>query len=244
MKKKPGPRIVGVIPARYHSSRFPGKVLIPVDGLPMVAQVYARAARATVLDTVTVATDSQRVARAMDILGIPLVMTSSNCRTGTDRVAEVARDGEGDIYVNIQGDEPFIEEEIIEQAVQPFLDDSRLKMGTVATTSLNGEQWADVNVVKVRVTEDGFADDFFRSSSGPYPPPNTYKHIGLYVYERKFLLDFSRMKRTSEEKERHLEQMRALDHGIPVKVVITLHDHFSINSPEDLARAREVSGVA
>lgn len=242
MTKRPAGKIVGVIPARLRSTRFPGKALVAINGLPMVAQVYSRVRKAAVLDSVVVATDSQRVAAAMRALDIPVVMTSSSCRTGTDRVAEVARDGDGDIYVNVQGDEPFIEVEVVEKAVMPFLFDDNLKMGTVATTLLNRKEWVDVNVVKVRVTEDGFAKDFFRTSPERYLPPNTYKHIGLYVYEKEFLLEFARMRRTALERQRNLEQLRAMDHGVLIKVVLTDYGDFSIDTPEDLKRVDEVLG--
>lgn len=241
---EPSPgRIVGVIPARYDSSRFPGKVLAPIDGLPMVARVYSRVREATLLDSVVVATDSRRVTAALEELDIPVLMTSSDCRTGTDRVAEVARTGEGDIYVNVQGDQPFIEGEVIEKAVEPFLFDRDLKMGTIASRLLSVEEWTDPNVVKMVVSEEGFAEDFFRTSTEPYPLKNTHKHIGLYVFQRAFLLQFAGMKQTDLEKARHLEQMRALDHGIPIKVVLTDHDDFRIDTPEDLRRVREVLGI-
>lgn len=243
LRKRFSEKIIGVIPARYISTRFPGKVLVPINGIPIVARVYFQVKKATVLDSVVVATDSHRVEKAMEVLDIPVVMTSSHCRTGTDRVAEVAETGDGDIYVNVQGDEPFIEVEVVERAIEPFLVDGELKMGTIASTALKEEEWRDINVVKVRVNDGGFAEDFFRTSTEPYLPASTYKHIGLYVFEKAFLLEFARTKRTVLEKARHLEQMRAMDHEIPIKVVLTDYDDFSIDTPEDLQHIREVLGV-
>lgn len=236
-------KIIGVIPARYTSTRFPGKALIPIDGIPMVARVYFQVERVSLLDSVVVATDSKRVVEAMEVLDIPVVLTSSGCRTGSDRVAEVARNGDGDIYVNIQGDEPFIEVGVIEKAVEPFLTNGELKMGTIASTALTAEEWTDRNVVKVRVNKDDFAEEFFRTSPESFLPAHTYKHIGLYVFEKSFLLEFSRMKRTVQEKERHLEQLRAMDYGIPIKVVLTNYNDFSIDTPEDLQHVQEILGL-
>jgi len=209
----------------------------------MIACVYRQVKKVSVFDTVVVATDSQRVIESMTDLDIPVVRTSSNCRTGTDRIAEVAKNGNGSIYVNIQGDEPFIEVEIIEKAVEPFLEDGELKMGTIASTALTEAEWTDKNVVKVRVNEDGFAEDFFRFSPEPYLPINTYKHIGLYVFDRVFLLEFAGMKRTAQEKDRHLEQMRAMGHGVPIKVVLTDYNDFSIDTPEDLTYIQEIFNI-
>ena len=215
-------KIIGVIPARYTSTRFPGKVLVPIDGIPMVARVYYQVEKVSVLDSLVVATDSQKVVESMEALDIPVVRTSSSCRTG---------------------DQPFIEVGSIEKAVEPFLMDPELKMGTIACTVLTEPEWKDVNVVKVRVNKDGFAEDFFRVSSETYLPANTYKHIGLYVYKKTFLLEFANMRRTQREKERHLEQMRAMDHGIPINVILTDHHDFSIDTPEDLKYIQEIHNI-
>lgn len=236
-------KIIGVIPARYTSTRFPGKVLVPIDGIPMVARVYYQVEKVSVLDSLVVATDSQKVVESMEALDIPVVRTSSSCRTGSDRVAEVAQEGDGSVYLNVQGDQPFIEVGSIEKAVEPFLMDPELKMGTIACTVLTEPEWKDVNVVKVRVNKDGFAEDFFRVSSETYLPANTYKHIGLYVYKKTFLLEFANMRRTQREKERHLEQMRAMDHGIPINVILTDHHDFSIDTPEDLKYIQEIHNI-
>ncbi|MFQ6673470.1 MAG: 3-deoxy-manno-octulosonate cytidylyltransferase [Fidelibacterota bacterium] len=236
--------MAGVIPARYHSSRFPGKVLVPIDGIPMVARVYSRATKASCLDSVMVATDSTVVFERLQDMDIPVVMTASH-RSGTERVAEVAERGEvTDIFVNIQGDEPFIDPGVIEEAVGNFLRDSRIRMGTVGSTVFHPGDWVNPDVVKVCVDEHGFATDFFRIPGDVDIPTDCYRHVGLYVYTREFLLEFTRMTPTVLEQQRELEQMRAMEHGVPVKVVVTQYDSFGIDTPKDLQRAQEILGIA
>ncbi|MBC8174692.1 MAG: 3-deoxy-manno-octulosonate cytidylyltransferase [Candidatus Marinimicrobia bacterium] len=231
VKKK---KILGIIPARYESTRFPGKVLAPINGIPMVARVYQQVCRTNLLDSVVVATDSRRVQLTLEALKIPVRITSSGHKSGTERVAEVAENSNADIFVNIQGDEPFIDPDVIDLALKPFLEDESLKMGTVASTALSDENWEDPNTVKVQVSEDGFAEDFFRLYSGNESKNNIYKHVGLYVFDGKFLHKFASMIPTKNEQESHLEQMRALDNGIPIKVVVTDYDGITVNTPEDL----------
>lgn len=228
-------RIEGVIPARFDSTRFPGKVLIPIDGTPMVALVYAQAVKSLYLDRVTVATDDVRVRRAMDSLGIPVTVTSSVHRSGSDRVAEIAQSGDADVYVNIQGDEPFIEPHLIEEVLKPFVGDAHAKMSTIGSKGLCDDDWVDPHVVKVRVSEGGIAQDFFRQPTGK-DRERCYRHVGLYAYDRDALIGLAQMEPSQRERERDLEQMRALDNAIPIHVVTTDYDSVSIDTPEDLAR--------
>jgi len=228
-------KIEGVIPARFNSSRFPGKVLVPIDGTPMVARVYEQSTKSSRLDFVTVATDDNQVREEMETLGIPVTMTSSDHGSGSERVAEVAQSGDADVYVNIQGDEPFIDPNLIDEALAPFLGDAPPCMSTVASTELSDEDWTNPHVVKVKISEAGVAEDFFRQAHGT-DRERCYKHLGLYAYDRDTLIRLAQMEPSPRETERSLEQMRALDNGISISVVLTDYNSISIDTPEDLAR--------
>ena len=234
---------VGVIPARYHSTRFPGKVLELIDGLPMVAHVYKRAT-VSQLDKVIVSTDHPAVQKAMEDLNIHVMMTAENHRSGTDRVAEVAESVSGDIFINIQGDEPYIEPEIINLLMEQFQTEPTTPMATVASTNLSDEDWNDPNIVKVQVGEDRNAVGFFRVPASQMPGDYFYKHLGIYGFKRDFLIEFAGMARSANEKSLDLEQMRALDNGIPIAVVITDLDSVGINRPEDLEKLKETEIIA
>ncbi|MDP6457325.1 MAG: 3-deoxy-manno-octulosonate cytidylyltransferase [Candidatus Marinimicrobia bacterium] len=226
-------KIEGVIPARFDSTRFPGKVLIPIDGTPMVARVYAQSIKSSRLESVTVATDDNRVREVMETLAIPVTMTSSDHSNGSERVAEVAQSGNADVYVNIQGDEPFIDPRVIDELLAPFTADTPPRMGTVASTQLSDEDWTDPDVVKVRVSAIDTAEDFFRRPDG-VEREQCYKHLGLYAYRRDILIRLAQMDASPRETARSLEQMRALDNGIPIRVVLTDYNSLSIDTPADL----------
>jgi 3-deoxy-manno-octulosonate cytidylyltransferase (CMP-KDO synthetase) len=234
---------VGVIPARYHSTRFPGKVLEPIDGLPMAAQVYKRA-KGSRLQRLLIATDHPDVFKAMESLDIPVIMTSEACRTGTERVAEAALSVEGEVFVNIQSDEPYIDPEIINLVIDQFNFDQAIEMVTVASTNLTAEDWDDPDVVKVETAEDRTATTFFRTPSPRSERNRCAKHLGIYGFKKEFLLRFARMDRTKNEITLDLEQMRVLDHGIPISVAITDLDSIGINRPEDIERLKESATVA
>lgn len=234
---------VGVIPARYHSTRFPGKVLVPIDGLPMVAHVYRRAASSR-LDSVLVATDHPAVEDAMSDLDIPVMMTSSSHHSGTERVAEVAKRTGGDVFINIQGDEPTIEPAIIDLLISEFEKEPAPRMATVGSTHLSDEHWHDSNVVKVAVGMDGRAVDFFREPLDHQERNSCYKHLGIYGFTRDFLLEFAALDRSPNEEARNLEQMRALDNGVPISVAITGLDSVGINTERDLKKLKETATIA
>ena len=234
---------VGVIPARYHSTRFPGKVLEPIDGLPMVARVYGQAKNSR-LERVVVATDHSAVYEAMENLDIAVVMTNEACRTGTERVAEAALSLEGNVFVNIQGDEPQIEPAIINLVIDQFDVDHEIEMATVASTNLSEDDWINPDVVKVELTEDGSAATFFRQPTAHKVRDNCAKHLGIYGFKREFLLRFARMERTENEVALDLEQMRALDNGTAISVAVTDLDSVGINRPEDLEKLKERATVA
>tara|TARA_B100000029_G_C17609750_1_gene969076 strand:- start:2097 stop:2831 length:735 start_codon:yes stop_codon:yes gene_type:complete len=234
---------VGVIPARFHSERFPGKILELIDGIPMVAHVYERA-KESLLNTVVVAVDDKKALRTMEELRIPVIMTSKNHNSGTERVAEVARSIDGGVFVNIQGDEPFIKPEIINLVINEFRTKKEINMATVASTNLSSEDFDNPDVVKVNIRKDGTATTFFRNSNERTALKNCAKHIGIYGFKKEFLLQLVNMKRTSNEMDLNLEQMRALDNGFEINIAITALDSIGINRPEDLKKLKEIMTFA
>ena len=236
-------RVVGIIPARYASTRFEGKPLADLAGKPMVQHVYERSRRAACLDELLVATDDERIFQAVKSFGGKAVMTRPDHATGTDRLAEVCESLDADIVVNVQGDEPLIEPAAIEQAAQPLIADASIVMGTLMNEIASEDELLNPNVVKVVVDKDGFALYFSRSPL-PYPRPGTwgqatyYRHIGLYVYRREFLLTYAKLPQTPLEKQEKLEQLRALEHGYRIRVVLTEHRSIGVDTPEDLERVR------
>lgn len=238
-------KVLGVIPARYDSKRFPGKVLALLGGLPMAARVYLNAKKSSLLDDLVVATDSPIVEKELKSLNIPVTLTSPSHRSGTERVAEVARLYSGvKVVGNIQGDDPGIDPGLIDLAVSAVKESPGTQMATAATRRFTEADWKDPNVVKVRVDHRGFATDFFRTAPGEDFPKGCFKHVGLYVYEKEFLLDLVRMDPGSRETERDLEQMRALDAGASIKVVLTDTESLGVNTLEDLERVREAMRIA
>ena len=236
-------RVLGVIPARYASTRLPGKPLVDIMGRPMIQLVYESAARARTLERLIVATDDERILEAVEAFGGRARLTSREHNTGTDRVAEVAACMEAEVVVNIQGDEPFVEPGMIDEIVQPLLEDPELPMCTSMHEVTDPADFANPNVVKVVVDLTGHALYFSRSLI-PYPRKSeghrVYEHIGLYAYRRDFLLRFARLPQTPLEKLESLEQLRALEHGCRIRVVETRQSYIplSVDTPEDLERAR------
>jgi len=248
--KKNTPSIVAVIPARYGSTRFPGKSLAPIKGKPMIQWVYERTKRSSLLERVIVATDDERIRQAVMSFGGEAVMTSPAHATGTDRIAEVARRIPCDIVVNVQGDEPLINSDMIDEAVRPLAADPAIPLGTLAKRITDPAEASDPNVVKVVCDARGFALYFSRApipwdrdgwagrtSLKDLPLAGVrYKHIGLYVYRREFLLAFAGMAQTPLEQTEKLEQLRALEHGHPIRVVVTEHESFGVDIPSDLGK--------
>ncbi|MDT8444918.1 MAG: 3-deoxy-manno-octulosonate cytidylyltransferase [Desulfuromonadales bacterium] len=240
-----------VIPARYASTRFPGKPLANLCGKPMIQWVYERSALCESVDRVIVATDDDRIARAVESFGGNVVMTRSDHTTGTDRLAEVAAGLDDELIVNVQGDEPLIDPVMIQAAVAPLLADSSIPMGTLKTPLTSLEDYRNPNVVKVVTDQLGFALYFSRA---PIPYPRdfyngleqrwrelaTARHIGLYVYRRAFLLQYPHLKATPLETQECLEQLRALEHGYRIRVAATTLIGLGVDTPEDLERVREI----
>lgn len=240
-------RVVGIIPARYASSRLPGKPLLPIAGKPMIQHVYERAKQAKSFDLLLVATDDARVKEAVEGFGGLARLTSLKHPSGTDRAAEVASDLSCDLVVNVQGDEPLIPPALIDEAVLPFLQEATLPMGTVCRRIVKPEEALDPNVVKVVFDLRGFALYFSRAPI-PYDRSQEsgvlyYKHIGLYVYRRETLLKLAKLKPTPLEEAERLEQLRALEHGVRIKVVETEYDSIGVDTPEDLENVRSTFDV-
>lgn len=226
---------VGIIPARYASTRLPGKVLISIHGYPMVHHVYRRATECRSLEEVIIATDSPRVATTCAQLGDRVVLTGSQHQSGTDRVAEVARNLDADLIVNIQGDEPLLDPQIVDQLVAHMRAHPDLSMGTVGSTALSPEDLADPNVVKV-VGRHGLATSFFRTPPSAPVGGQTLRHVGLYAYRRPFLEQFTAQPPTANEQEQGLEQLRALEMGISIGLVPVAYDAIAVDTPADLEK--------
>ena len=241
--------VVGIIPARYQSTRLPGKPLADICGKPMIQHVYEKALQSGSLTSVTVATDDERIIRKVEEFGGNAVLTSSLHKSGTDRIAEALckTDSEDiDLVVNIQGDQPLLNPAMVDEAIHPFFSDASLEMGTLSRRIDAQEEIKNPNVVKVVVNRAGFALYFSRSPI-PYIRDQDYpvsfrKHIGTYVYRKDFLLKFTRMPQTNLEKAEMLEQLRALENGHRIKVVETRFDSVEVDTPEDLEKVRRIIG--
>jgi 3-deoxy-manno-octulosonate cytidylyltransferase (CMP-KDO synthetase) len=252
--KKAQMKISAVIPARYASTRFEGKPLADILGRPMIQYVYEGVRQSKLIDEVIVATDDQRILEAVKSFGGNAVITSPTHPTGTDRVAEVARKLKSEIIVNVQGDEPLIKGTIIDNAIRPLLTDDTVPMSTLITRIEEVKDWLNPHIVKVVVDQKNFALYFSRSPI-PFPrdlnigrleshpfgtdrplPKKVFKHIGVYVFRRKFLLHFSKMKPTPLEKLEKLEQLRALENGYSIKVTPVDYEPICVDTPEDLQK--------
>ena len=241
---------MGVIPARYQSSRLEGKPLADIHGKPMIQHVYERARQARCLTSVVVATDDQRIFDAVRDFGGEVMMTSANHRSGTDRVAEVARAGEAEVVVNVQGDEPMLDPRMIEEIVTPFTQGVGAEFVTLKRETRDEAVWADPGVVKVVTDLAGWALYFSRSLV-PYPRNRTarsrvFEHIGLYAYSRACLARLSQLTPTPLEETESLEQLRALENGIRLYVVETECGRHSVavDTPADLAEVRRLLAPA
>ena len=236
-------KILCVIPARYASTRLPGKPLADIVGKPMIQHVYERSAQATIPQQVVVATDDEKVFQAVQQFGGKVVMTSSEHQTGTDRLAEVAsKYAEVDVIINVQGDEPLIDPKVIDELAQEFLNDTALQMASVMSI-MDTEDYQNPNAVKV-VTDLNNTALYFSRSLLPYPrvagKANVYKHIGIYAYKKDFLLKFAKLEPTPLEQSESLEQLRALENGYKIKMIKTKSKFIGVDSIEDLQTVNEL----
>jgi len=231
-----------IIPARYASTRLPGKPLRDIAGKPMIVRVYERAVQAKRVQDVVVATDDERIRTAVEEHGGRAVMTRTDHATGTDRLAEVAEKmTDYDLIINVQGDEPLIDPTVIDALVEPFLADVRLSMATAKTLLTDEEEIANPNNVKVITDLTGNALYFSRARI-PYARnegANVYKHIGIYAYRRDFLLSYARMAQTPLERSESLEQLRALENGHRIHVIETDAVFIGVDTEEDLTAVNE-----
>jgi len=239
-------KILAVVPVRYEASRFPGKPLADLDGRPLVQWVYAAAVGCSAYDEVVVATDSEEIAARVREFGGSVELTRSDHPSGTDRVAEVAeRHSDADVVVNVQGDQPFATAEMLTALVEPYLGGERPPMTTLACPLVDPAWWADTNVVKVVRGVDGYALYFSRASipygavdEGSHVRP--LHHLGLYAFTRATIVRFPALSPTPLEQQERLEQLRALEHGIRIRVCDTDRPVLEVNTPEDLEEARRL----
>lgn len=234
-------KVIGIIPARYDSSRFPGKVLADILGKPMIQYVYENASKSELLNEVIIATDDERIVRAAKKFTEKVVLTSKDHKSGTDRLAEASKDLDFEIIVNIQGDEPLISPLAINEVITPFLSNRKLNMTTLKCLIKNKEDLFNPNVVKVVTNKDNYALYFSRSTiphkaSSQSLANNHYKHIGIYAYRKSFLLKFIRLPARNLEECEKLEQLRALENGYQIMVVETKYASLSVDTKEDLQK--------
>jgi len=233
-----------VIPARYESSRFPGKPLAQLAGKPLIQHVYEQAIRVPKVDKVIVATDDSRIQKAVEQFGGVAQMVTAPCRTGTDRVAAVSRSLSSEVIVNLQADEIFLNPDILNDLIDPFLADPA-PMGTLKRQITHQDEFLQSSVVKVVTDQEGRALYFSRASI-PHTRDQALQgqtvpfasiHLGVYIFKRTTLLQFAELPTGTLEETEKLEQLRALEHGIPIKVWETKQPSLRIDTPEDLAEA-------
>lgn len=236
-------RIVGMVPARMAATRLPGKPLVDICGKPMIQRVWERAMHARFLDAVYIATPDRVIYDVVESFGGVAIMTAETHRSGTDRLAEAARDLEVDVVVNIQGDEPLIDPATIDAAVEPLLADGSLQM-TSLMARCPEDQLDNPATVKVVADRNGYALYFSRSRV-PYPRASepaipVMQHIGLYAYRKDFLLQYAAMPPTPLERTEMLEQLRVLENGVRIRMVEVGSAPLSVDTPEDLAAVRDI----
>ena len=237
-------KIIGVIPARYKSSRFPGKPLVDICGKPMIYWVYQQAGKVKEFDKVYIATDDERIREACEQYNMDVIMTSDKHQTGSDRVAEVATKVEGDLFVNVQGDEPVINPEMIRQVISIFLEDSEVYFGSLKKEITDPEEIKAASTVKVVTDDNGDAMYFSRSII----PSNIkdgklariFRHVGIYAYKRDFLLKFTNMEQTELELGEGIEPLRAMQHGYKIRLKETEYSSIGVDYPEHVALVEKV----
>ena len=255
----PQAKAVAVIPARYSSTRLPGKPLLEIAGKPLIVRVAERARAATTVSRTIIATDDARIADVASAAAFDVVMTRADHKTGTDRIAEVAHNLHAEIVVNVQGDEPLIEPATIDRVVNALIEDPLAQMATTFETVENAADVLSPSLVKVAFDHNGYATNFSRNPI-PFPKQavekygsieaalrqepallsNFRKHTGLYAYRRDFLLEFSRWPQSERERSDSLEQLRALDRGVKIKVVEAASRSIGVDTEDDLERVRNL----
>jgi 3-deoxy-manno-octulosonate cytidylyltransferase (CMP-KDO synthetase) len=234
---------IGIIPARYGSTRFEGKVIKDLCGKPLIQHVYERAKKARALDDLIIATDDDRIMKVIEGFGGKAVFTSKSHTTGTDRLTEVVNAIDVKIVVNIQGDEPLINPLIIDELVHTMQQDSTISMATVVKKSFSEDEFKSPDVVKAIVDRNNFALYFSRAPIPSLLKPISkenffYKHIGIYAYSKDFLFSFKKTPASYLETNERLEQLRALEYGFKIKVIETKYETVGVDTPADLALAK------
>lgn len=237
-------KIIGVIPARYKSSRFPGKPLTDILGKPMIWWVYQQAKKVPEFDQVYVATDDDRIERVCKEYGLDVVMTSDKHETGSDRVAEVATKVDGDLFVNIQGDEPVIKPEMIQQVISIFTEDDSVYFGSLKKEITDQEEIKATSTVKVVTDEKGDAMYFSRSVI----PSNlkdgklarVFRHVGIYAYKKDFLLEFNKLTQSELELGEGIEPLRAMERGYKMRLKETEYSSIGVDYPEHIKLVEDV----
>lgn len=246
MPNSGAPNVLAVIPARYASMRFPGKPLALIAGRPMIQHVVERVRSASRVSAVVVATEDDRIMKAAAEFGAQAIMTRSDHRTGTDRVAEVAAHMPADIYVNVQGDEPLIDPAAIDSVIEAMAADEDIQIATPCSAILQQSDIMDPNVVKVVTDFEGDGMYFSRApipwvrDTGAKVAARHWKHIGLYAFRRGALLEFPTLPPGELERLEQLEQLRWLENGFRIRVVETQYDAVSVDVPEDVARVEKI----
>jgi len=251
-------KVTAIIPARYESSRLPGKALLKIGDKTMIRHVYERTSAASLVQETVVATDNERILKEIESFGGWAVMTSPEHPTGTDRIAEVAAGLDAEIVVNVQGDEPLIEPEMVDQVARPLIEDPTVLMGSLKSRIKTYRELFDLGLNKVVVDNDDFAlyfshtpipfcreewtfDRWAELAASDAPPPGDYYgHVGIYSFRRDFLLHFASLPQTHLEDMEKLEQLRAMEHGYRIKVVTTEFEALGVDTPEDLERIRAI----
>ncbi len=240
-------RIICVIPARYESTRFPGKPLALICGKPMIQRVWERAKKVKLIDEVIIATDDKRIFDKAVSFGAKAVMTSPECKSGTDRIAQAVRNIKCSIVINLQGDEPLISPDIISNTIKRILKDTQAVVSTPVCLVDETENLSDTNSAKVVFDKNHYALYFSRSiipNSTRYEKSKAglyYKHIGLYVYKSDFLKKFVKLKESSLENTEKLEQLRILENGYKIKVVIVKKENsVPVDRPEDIKAVEKI----
>lgn len=239
-------KVLAVIPARYSSKRFPGKPLAPIAGRPMIQHVVERVRGAGRVTRILVATDDDRIRKAVEEFGGEAILTRADHRTGTDRVAEVAAHVEADIYLNVQGDEPLMDPEVVDALVEAMTEDGAVSVGTPCTAIIQPKDIMDPNVVKVVRDFDGNALYFSRApvpwvrDRGESVAARHWKHLGLYAFRRDALLEYPTLPPGELEHIEQLEQLRWLENGFRIRVVETDYDAVSVDIPSDVERVEKI----
>ena len=236
---------IGVVPARLNSVRLPRKILADLNGKPLIAHVMERALEAKSLDKVILAVDSEETIKTLEQYNFDMVLTSSDHVSGTDRIAEVIDEiPDAEIIINIQGDEPLIEADVIDSLVDSF-NDSTVNISTIVSTKLTVSDLLNPNVVKAIVNEHQDAIEFKRNIFD-LEIGGVYRHVGIYGFRRESLIAFTRLDPSVREVESRLEQLRALDNGMQIRATVTNYDSHSVDTQADLdkvARIMDMAGV-